>query len=121
MKKVYQNVEELCESHEKTGNVYKFGFQVPRNYAEAMELDKQNGNTLWLDAIDKELKQIADYKTFNDLGKGVMAPTGYKRIRVHMVFDVKFDLRRKARLVAGGHMTDPPKDSTYFGVVRSGV
>ena len=35
------------------------------------------------------------------------------------VFDVKFDLRRRARLVAGGHKTDPPKEDTYSGVVGS--
>jgi hypothetical protein len=116
-KKFIRMLKSSVRAMKRTGTVYKFGVQVPRNFAEAMELDKQNGNTLWLDAIVKELKQIADYKTFNDLGKGVMAPTGYKRIRVHMVFDMKFDLRRKARLVAGGHMTDPPKDSTYSGVV----
>jgi hypothetical protein len=33
------------------------------------------------------------------------------------VFDVKFDLRRKARLVAGGNFTDPPKEDVYSGVV----
>ena len=33
------------------------------------------------------------------------------------VFDIKFDLRRRARLVAGGHKTDPPKEDTYSGVV----
>jgi hypothetical protein len=34
-----------------------------------------------------------------------------------MIFDVKMDLTRKARLVAGGHQTDPPKESTYSSVV----
>jgi len=35
-----------------------------------------------------------------------------------MVFDIKIgDLTRKARFVAGGHMTDPPKDSTYSSVI----
>ena len=34
-----------------------------------------------------------------------------------MIFDVKFDLRRKARLVAGGHLTSPPKEDIYSGVV----
>jgi Reverse transcriptase (RNA-dependent DNA polymerase) len=33
------------------------------------------------------------------------------------VFDVKFDLRKKARLVAGGHRTTPPKEDLYSGVV----
>ena len=34
-----------------------------------------------------------------------------------MVFDVKFDLRRKARLVLGGNWTEPPKEDIYSGVV----
>eukprot|EP00977_Amphora_coffeiformis_P025879 scaffold22774_cov229-Amphora_coffeaeformis.AAC.1 len=33
-----------------------------------------------------------------------------------MVFDVKQTLKRKARLVARGDKTDPPKDSVYSGV-----
>ena len=34
-----------------------------------------------------------------------------------MVFDIKLDLTRKARLVADGHLTPDPNDSTYAGVV----
>ena len=35
-----------------------------------------------------------------------------------MVFDVKMeDFRRKARLVAGGHMTEAPPTITYASVV----
>ena len=35
-----------------------------------------------------------------------------------MIFDVKIeDFRRKARLGAGGHMTDTPKYMTYSSVV----
>ena len=30
-----------------------------------------------------------------------------------MVFDVKFDLTRKDRFVAGGHMCDTPSSMTY--------
>ena len=37
---------------------------------------------------------------------------GYKEITVHMVFDIKMDFTRKARLVAGGHMTDVPPSVT---------
>jgi hypothetical protein len=38
-------------------------------------------------------------------------------IDVHMVFDFKPDFARKARLVAGGHMTDPPACITNASVV----
>jgi hypothetical protein len=35
-----------------------------------------------------------------------------------MVFDVKYDLRHKARLVAGGNWTVNNKEDIYSGVVR---
>ena len=34
---------------------YQHGFQVPRDYNDAMRLDKKNGNTHWQDAMDLEL------------------------------------------------------------------
>jgi hypothetical protein len=35
-----------------------------------------------------------------------------------MIFDIKMeDLRRKSRLVAGGHMTDAPATTTFASVV----
>ncbi len=33
------------------------------------------------------------------------------------MFNVKFDLRRKARIVVGSHRTDPPGKLCYSGVV----
>jgi hypothetical protein len=47
----------------------------------------------------------------------VTPPTGFKKIRVHIVYDVKHDGRHKARLVADGHLTGIPLDSVYSGVV----
>ena len=95
---------------------YKFGVQVPRNHDQAMELDRANGNTLWRDAEKLELAQIDEYETFQDLGIG-KRPAGYKQIRVHFVYDVKPTLKRKARLVADGQLTDTPIDSVYSSVV----
>ena len=34
-----------------------------------------------------------------------------------MIYDVKFDGRRKARFVAGGHLTDDPGEDAYAGVI----
>jgi hypothetical protein len=96
---------------------YKFGVRVPRDYKEALLLDRENGNTLWHDAIQLEHSQLSEYETFRDCGKRCKPPDGHQRINVHFVFDVKQSLKRKARLVAGGHMTAPPKDSVYSGVV----
>ena len=96
---------------------YKYGFEVPRDYKHAKELDKKNGNTKWQDATDLELQQLDTYKVFNNLGKRSQGPKGYKKIRVHLIFDVKHDGRHKARMVADGHLTDIPVDSVYSGVV----
>jgi hypothetical protein len=44
-------------------------------------------------------------------------PDDYKEIPLGMIFDVKMDFTRKACLVAGGHLTDPPEALTYSSVV----
>ena len=58
-----------------------------------------------------------EYETFQDIGRGATPGPEYKRINVHFVFAVKHDLCHKARLVAGGHLTEPSRESNYSGVV----
>jgi len=93
--------------------VYMYGFQVPRNHIEAMELDGMNGNSMWRDAEITELNQIDEYKSFIDKGVGFNPGSDFKKIQVHMVYAVKHDGRHKARLVARGHLTETPIDSVY--------
>ncbi len=101
----------------RTTPIYMFGVLVPRNVNQALEIDAANGDTKWADAIDVELAMIDSYNTFTDKGKGFQPSPDYKKIRVHIVFACKHDGRRKARLVAGGHLTDTPIDSVYSSVV----
>jgi hypothetical protein len=98
---------------------YKYGYEIPRTYEQAKRLDQKNGNNNWGDAKAIELGQIDEYITFIDKGHHtkVNPPSGYKKIRVHLVYDIKHDGRHKARLVADGHLTDIPLDSVYSGVV----
>ena len=102
---------------------YQHGFQVPKDYNDAIRLDKENSNTHWQDAMDLELTQIHEYKVFKDTGKAqfhngkVVTPDGFQKIRVHFVYAVKRDGRFKARLVADGHLTKEPVESIYSGVV----
>ena len=90
-KKMLRMVNQAKLRSFRTAPRYKYGYEVPRDYNHAMELDEKNGNKRWQEAIDIELAQIDEYKTFQDLGKGTAAPVGYKKIRVHLVFDVKHD------------------------------
>ena len=101
----------------RTKPVYMYGFLVPKTYEQAMEFDKANGNTKWRDCTDLELTQIDDYDTFLDKGPDWTPDAGYKKITVHLVYAVKHDGRHKARLVAGGHLTQTPVDSVYSSVV----
>ena len=76
---------------------------MPRTVEEAYEIDKKNENTLWADAIAKEMENIR--VAFKIQGNGEL-PKGYHHVQCRMVFTVKMeDFRRKARLVVGGHMT----------------
>jgi hypothetical protein len=74
----------------------------------------KSGTNFWRKAIDKEMRNVKPAFEFRDDNK---VPIGYKHIDCHMIFDVKLDLTRKARYVAGGHQTDPPKDMVYASVV----
>jgi hypothetical protein len=61
------------------------------------------------------MKNVSKAFKFND---NDAVPIGYKHITCHMIFDIKMvGLVRKARFVAGGHLTDPPSDSVYSSVV----
>ena len=96
---------------------FKYGYEIPCNYAQALELDKCNGNTKWADATALELKLMDKYNVFQDCGKGTPIPDGYKKIRVHFIYEMRHDGRHHARLVADGHLIGLPTESVYFSVV----
>jgi hypothetical protein len=118
--KRFARTVKLLAGQGKAGPKYKFGVQVPRNVKEAVSIDKTNGNTLWQDAMQAEIQQLLDFGTFTILPKGETKfknMEAYTYVPMHFVFDVKFDLRRKARCVAGGNWTEPPDYDVYSGVV----
>jgi hypothetical protein len=96
---------------------HKFGIRVPRSVEEALRIDKENGNTLWEDAMNKEMGNVR--VAFKILPEDQPPPIAHTKIQTHIIFDIKMEtLRRKARLVAGGHVTESPHPSlTYASVV----
>ncbi len=68
---------------------HKFGIEVPKTVKVALDLDRKNGNTLWLDAITKEMKEVCI--AFNILPDGHSVPIGYQKIPCHMIFDMKME------------------------------
>ena len=93
---------------------YQHGFQVPKDFNDAISFDKENSNTHWQDEMDLELTQIHEYKVFKDTGKAqfhdgkAVTPDGFQKIRVHFVYEIKHAGKFKARPVADGHLTKEP-------------
>ena len=108
----------------RRSQTYMFGYLIPRNYMEAMQFDSENKNSKWYDAIKLEMESMLEYKVLKKWDKAILdkhkkvmnPPKGYHRIKVHLVFAVKFDGRHKARLVADGHLTPEPIENIYSGV-----
>jgi hypothetical protein len=116
-KKLIRQVNQAKLRSYRTAPKYMYGYEVPRDYNHAVQLDIANGNTKWQDCTKLEMQQLLEYKTFMDIGIDVPLPPDFTRIRVHLVYAVKHDGRHKARLVADGHLTDIPLESVYSGVV----
>ncbi len=100
------------------GHKTKFGIAVPRTVQEAFALDRRNNNDLWAKAIQKELEAWMERDVFKFYPTRQEIPKGHQFGRLHFVFDVKSDLRRKARLVAGGHRIDAGDLNTYGPVMK---
>jgi hypothetical protein len=83
---------------------------IPNTIHEAHALDKVNGNTLWTDAVAKEMKNVR--VAFDTKEGDVQAP-----VQCHGIFDVKMDgFAQKHRMVAGGHATKAPTAPTHASV-----
>ena len=102
----------------------KYGIRLPHSVAEALEYDRNSGTDYWRKAIQKEMKNLSgtfekrDDLSIDDARSGRQL-IGYTEIKCHMIFDIKLDAQftRKARYVAGGHMTAPPTSISYSSVV----
>jgi hypothetical protein len=94
---------------------HKFGLEVPMSVKRALEIDQETGTDLWRKAIEKEMHHVLC--AFEILDEDAPEPRMSKRIPCHMIFDIKMDFTRKARFVAGGHMTDAPVNITYSSIV----
>jgi hypothetical protein len=92
------------------------GIAIPRTVQEAISLDNKNQDSKWNDAMKKEIDGIQEHGTFEFLEPDSDVPEGYQLAPLSMIFDVKSDLCRKARLVIGGHKVDASGHTSYSSV-----
>ena len=55
--KQFQRMVAVYQTTRSFAAKYKFGVEVPRSPKHALELDKQEGNHMWEEAMKKELDQ----------------------------------------------------------------
>ena len=97
---------------------HKFGIRIPKTIEEACRLDRENGDTLWWEAICKEMKNVRPpFEVFE--GKQHDIPPGFQQIHCHMIFDIKIgeNFCWKAWFVACGHTTETLASLFYSSVI----
>ena len=66
---------------------HKFCIELYEIVEQALALDAKNGNSLWVDAISKDLE---DFKVaFMIIPDGKKAPIGHQFVQYHMIFDIR--------------------------------
>jgi hypothetical protein len=99
--------------------VFMWGIQVPRTTRQALEFDQENSNTFWQDSIRKEVTALTELECFDFKDDDFKCADDYQKTTLTMIFSVKHDLRRKSRLVAGGHLIDALDLDIYSSTVKS--
>jgi hypothetical protein len=93
----------------------KYGIELPTLVRNAIKINQKNGNTLWQDALSKEMGNVCI--AFEIFGPGVKAPPGWHKVSGHLILDLKMDFTRKACWVKDGHKTPDSATSSFAGVV----
>jgi hypothetical protein len=97
----------------------KYGVIIPCSVKHAKELDTKNGNTLWADAITKEIDSLLRLGCFDFHAPDFKSSSEYQFAKLTMIFEVKQDGQCKTRLVlAGGHMVKPRGISSRSMVMK---
>ena len=81
----------------------KYGVAVPRSVKQALQLDKNNGNELWMNAIAKEISALLRLGCQENCNWNPKVE-GYQYAPIQLVFNIKPDKRRKCCIVAGRHV-----------------
>jgi hypothetical protein len=61
--------------------MHKYGIEIPKNYDDCMQIDCENGNTLWQDAIHLEMVKV--WITFQICNDDESIPPTYQQIHTY--------------------------------------
>ena len=102
----------------KSKRTFKYGLEVPNHLKDILRIDTAAGDRKWQDAIEKEVAALVMHDCF-DFKSPDFKPSGeFQYCRLHFMYEIKFDLCHKARLVCDGSRVDPHGLSTRATVVK---
>ena len=101
----------------KSRNEFKYGIEVPRNWRDIICIDKESGNTNWQDSVTKEVGALIQHGCFEFMPRDFKPTPDYQYCRLHFAYEVKTDLRQKARLVCDGSRVESRGLSCHFGFI----
>ncbi len=108
-----------CKNSNKQMGNFKYGLEVPSHFKRAVQIDHAANNRKWQDAVIKEMAALIHLKCFDFKSPNFKPPADYQKAPLKLIFDIKSDLRYKARLVCQGFKVDPRGLSTRATVVKN--
>ena len=76
---------------------HKYGVQLPSKVQEEFDIGKANGNTLWHDALNKDMDHLK--VAFDIMPDGKSPPVNYTKESGNLIFNTRMTLERKSRWV----------------------
>ena len=101
----------------KKSNI-KYGIEIPSKYSRAVQLDIALGKPLWQDAVRNEIAGLIYHDCFKFKPSSFKPDKSYQRVPLVLIFELKQDLRRKARLVIQGFKVNPRNLMTKASMVK---
>ena len=103
----------LKANQKNTGIKYKFGVRSSRTLQEALDIKYSEGTTYSEDSMEKETHIIAEeYNSFKENDEDL---SDYQYITLLWAFTVKYNGRRRSKLVSGGHVKNDLQYDIYSG------
>ena len=97
---------------------FKYGLEIPVKYKDAVRIDIAYGSMLWQMAVQEKIAALIFHDCFTFKPKGFKLSNSYQFAPLVLNFELKQDLRCKARLVIQGFRVNPKDLSTQSTVVQ---
>ena len=98
-----------------TWKKFKYVLEGTQNIKRALDIGAEQEDTNWCDYMALEVHSLINIDFFESEPAGTKPPNSeFQETKLHCVFAINHDLRRRSRLEAGGHLIDLPTDLQIY-------